>query len=558
MTLTPEELDLTKGLMQKLGSYEARNVVLEKYYDGKNPLKDFNISIPPALKTVETVVGWPSTVVQVLEERLDLEGFIAPDALGINDIYRANDLDVESSLGHLDALIYGACFVVVGKGDQGEADPLITIESPRFMTGIYDARLRRLTSALRVNKDGKGRVQQVTLYLPNETVYIAWDNSQPMELDRDVHNLGRVPVVYLPNNPRSSDPYGKSEISRAIRYYTDAAVRTVLGSEVAREFYSAPQRYILGADPEYFMDPDGNSLNPWTVYAGRIMGVPANEDGNTPEVGQFGAGDTRPYFEQIKALSQMVAAEAAIPTNYLGFQTDNPASADAIRQMEARLVKRAERRQSQFGRGWTEVAKLALLIRDGSIPAEANLITPVWRDASTPTRAAAADEATKLVGIGVFQPDSEILYNRIGLSDSDKLVLRDENRRARSANLVSELAQAARPVAPAPAAPGAAAEERDPTVDTFRDLSLGDIVEFEFGFGQVEHIMISGILGIEGSDFAIQATADNPAIQVRLWIYEDGRWNPTPEVYGTTYNSVRRLDALPESPNDTAANTAGA
>jgi hypothetical protein len=444
MSLSTEEIELADSLVKKLSSYELRNVELEKYYDAKQVLRDFNISIPPTLKNVESVVGWPGTVVSVLEERLDLEGFLAPASLGLDDIYRNNELGLESSLGHLDALIYGTGFIIVGKGDSGEPDPLITIESPRSMTGNYDLRLRRLTSALRIDRDKVGRPRYATLYLPNVTISMEWQGGTPFEIDRDEHNLGRVPVVYLANNPRSGDPYGKTEITRAIRYYTDAAVRTVLGSEVAREFYSAPQRYILGADPDYFMDSDGNPLNPWTVYQGRVLGVPLNEDGGMPQVGQFNGNSTLPYFEQIKALAQMVAAESAIPASYLGFQTDNPASADAIRQMESRLVKRAERRQGQFGRAWVEVAKLALLIRDGSIPAEANTISPIWRDASTPTRAAAADETMKLIQTGVLLPDSEITYNRIGLSDSDKRVLTEEKRRYNATSLVGQLADAAR------------------------------------------------------------------------------------------------------------------
>lgn len=444
MSLSTEEVELADSLVKKLASYELRNLELEKYYDAKQVLRDFNISIPPTLKNVESVVGWPGTVVSVLEERLDLEGFLAPDSLGLDEIYRNNELGLESSLGHLDALIYGTGFIIVGKGDSGEPDPLITIESPRSMTGNYDLRLRRLTSAIRIDRDKVGRPRYATLYLPNVTISMEWQGGSPFEIDRDEHNLGRVPVVYLANNPRSGDPYGKTEITRAIRYYTDAAVRTVLGSEVAREFYSAPQRYILGADPDYFMDSDGNPLNPWTVYQGRVLGVPLNEDGGMPQVGQFNGNSTLPYFEQIKALAQMVAAESAIPPSYLGFQTDNPASADAIRQMESRLVKRAERRQGQFGRAWVEVAKLALLIRDGSIPAEANSISPIWRDASTPTRAAAADETMKLIQTGVLLPDSEITYNRIGLSDSDKRVLTEEKRRYNASSLVGQLADAAR------------------------------------------------------------------------------------------------------------------
>ena len=450
MTLSTEEVYAVNGLVKRLGSYDVKNVELERYFEGKNLLKDFQISIPPALRAVESVVGWPGTTVQVLEERLDLEGFMAADTLGLNDIYRANDLDVESSLGHLDSLIYGTGFIVVGKGRDGEPDPLITIESPRRMTGTYDLRLRRLTSALALDRDDAGRPQFGTLYLPNETITVEWTNGSPVEIDRDVHNLGRVPVVYLANNPRSGDPYGRSEITRAVRYYTDAAVRTILGSEVAREFYSAPQRYILGADEDFFLDNDGNALNPWTVYQGRVLGVPNNEDGGTPTVGQFSANSTAPYFEQIKALAQMIAAETAIPPSYLGFQTDNPASADAIRQMESRLVKRAERRQRQFGRGWIEVARLALLIRDGSLPAEAADIRPVWRDASTPTRAAAADEAVKLIASGVLLPDSEITYNRIGLSDSDKELLKFEKRNQSAMSLVGQLAQAAGQAAQTP------------------------------------------------------------------------------------------------------------
>jgi hypothetical protein len=216
-------------------------------------------------------------------------------------------------------------------------------------------------------------------------------------------------------------------------------MRTLLGAEVAREFYSAPQRYILGADEDVFQDSDGNNLDPWKVYQGRLLGIPTNQDGQMPVVGQFAANDPRPYFDQIRAYATLLAAETAIPASYLGFQTDNPSSADAIRQMEARLVKRAERRQKQFGRAWTEVARLALLVRDGVIPLEADLIRPSWRDPSTPTRAAAADEAVKLIGAGVLLADSEVTYNRIGLSDTDKQVLATEKANAQASQLVTNL-----------------------------------------------------------------------------------------------------------------------
>jgi hypothetical protein len=443
MSLSTDELDLIQRLFNKLKGHDAKNATLEAYYEGKNKLKDLRISIPPQLTAVESVVGWAGTAVDVLEERLDFEGYIGGDALGLNEVYRANELDLESGLGHKDALVFGTGFVVVGKGMEGEPDPLITIESPKKMTASYDLRTRRLTAALLANRNDRGIATGGSLYLENETIYLAFNNGGWVELDRDVHNLGRVPVAPLNNNPRTGDPYGRTEITRAVRSYTDSAMRTLLGAEVAREFYSAPQRYVLGAKEDTFTDSDGNPLDAWSVYQGRLLGLPYNEaDGVMPSVGQFQANDPRPYFDQIRAYATMLAAETAIPANYLGFQTDNPASADAIRQMEARLVKRAERRQRQFGRTWTEVAKLVLLVRDGSIPAEADSIRPIWRDASTPTRAAAADEVVKLIQVGVLPSTSEIVMNRIGLSDSDKQVVRSERRASDARALVANLAAA--------------------------------------------------------------------------------------------------------------------
>ena len=439
MSLSSDELGLIKRLAAKLKHHDDKNRMLENYYEGKQRLKDLGISVPPALKLVDSVVGWAGTAVDVLEERLDLEGFIG-DQFGLNDVYRANELDLESGLGHKDALIYGTGFVFVGKGMAGEPDPLITIESPKKATAMYDMRTRRISAALLANRGEVGEILSGSLYLPNETIYFDAFGSSFVEVARDVHQLGLVPVAPLINNPRSGDPEGRSEITRAVRSYTDAAMRTLLGAEIAREFYSSPQRYVMGAPQDMFLDSDGNPLNPWSVIQGRVLAVPYNDDDNVmPSVGQFSANSPAPYFEQIRQYAQLIAAETAIPSSYLGFQTDNPSSADAIRQMEARLVKRAERRQRQFGRTWSEVAKLALLVRDGSVPAEAINLRPIWRDASTPTRAAAADEAVKLISAGVLTPDSDVTYNRLGFSDSDKEQLKNEKATAQASGLIANL-----------------------------------------------------------------------------------------------------------------------
>jgi hypothetical protein len=95
---------------------------------------------------------------------------------------------------------------------------------------------------------------------------------------------------------------------------------------------------------------------------------------------------------------------------------------------------------------------------------------------------------------------------------------------------------------PAPAEPGG-----EIVVDQFRDIANGDVVEFAQGVGQVEHIMTGGVLGIAGSDFAINATESNPALQIRRWELVAGEWQPTAAVFGARYSEVTRLDGLPEA-----------
>jgi hypothetical protein len=436
-----DEMALVNRLINRLTFYGAANTEAEERYEGSWAASQFGISIPPSMSSLVTVAGWPGSVVDVLEERLDWLGWSSDgDDYGLGDVYAENGLDVDSGMAHIDALIFGTSFLAVGTGVNGEPNPLVTPHSPRNMTAIWDRRLRRVSAAVSVVAS-EGNITEATLYLPDETATFNHDNGKWGVVDRDRHNLGRVPVVQMPNRIRGSRETGRSEITKAVRYYADAAMRTLLGLEVNREFYNSPQRVVLGADETMFRNPDGTTSSPWTAIMGRIWAVPQTEDGDNPDVKQFQPASPAPYLDQVKGYAQLLAAEAGIPAAYLGFQTDNPASADAIRAGEARLVKRAERRQSVFGRSWLEVARLALLVRDGSLPDDfAQRISNRWRDAATPTRSAAADETTKYVGAGVLPADSTVTWDRMGLSPAEQRQVSADRRRANGAQVLRALA----------------------------------------------------------------------------------------------------------------------
>jgi hypothetical protein len=448
LKLSDDEQREVNKLRSRISGFAKKNKLKHEFYEGKNVARDLNISIPPHLKDLIVSVGWAGTVVDVTEERLDLLGWtsIKDDLRGLDDIYTDNELDLEASRAHIEALITGTGIVTVGKGDSDEPEVLITPESSSHSTAVWDYRKRRVSSALSQTLDDTGKVIMETLYLPNENIrFERARNGRLVIVDRDTHKLNRVLVARMRNRSRASDSEGRSEITKPIMYYTDAACRTMLGMEINREFYTAPQRYALGAEPEQFGVTEESSdydkvLAGWRATMGRFNVIPRNGDDELPILDQFPSQPPTPYIEQLRAYSQFVSSESGIPETYLGFSTDNPPSADSIRQNEYRLVKRAERRQKAFGSAWREIAYLALLVRDEKVDPEwFKTIKVRWEDPSTPTRAATADEATKLVASGILTPDSKVTYDRIGLSDQDQARLAEDKRQLRVTELLQNI-----------------------------------------------------------------------------------------------------------------------
>lgn len=455
LALEDDHRSMIGEALSRLSVFEGSNRRLEAFYEGPKRIKQLGIAMPSRLEDkLSTVLGWGGTAVDVLEERLDWQGWESDTDYGLGEVFAANELESDSGLAHLDALIYGTSFVTVSTGQDGEPSPLITVESPRTMTGAYDPRRRRLSWAVAVDRrTDLGEPELVKLFLPDETVTVSRGGTGWKVEERDQHRLGRVPVVQLVNRPRASRLGGRSEISRAVQSLVIQAVRTLGGMEVNREFYVSPQRYALGPDADAFTDVNGQPMG-WEAIMGRLLVLPRDEDTDQlPQVGQFTAASPAPFVDQINHLAQLLAAEIGVPSSYLGFTTQNPASADAIRSAEARLVKRAERRQSGFGRGWIEVAKLSMLHRDGRLPDGVLDLSCRWRDAATPTRAAAADEALKLVSAGILPADSSVLYSRLGFSPQEVRTLEAEKRRAEAAARLDALAGLQESAAPAEEAP---------------------------------------------------------------------------------------------------------
>lgn len=369
------------------------------YYEGKQPLSymqpELLREIGPRVRQV--VINWPRLVVDSLEERLDVEGFRLNDEVDQRawDWWQANQLDVGSQQAHTEALVSGCAYVIVGASDDDPDTPLITVESPQQVYAERDARNRRVTRAVKVWRDENTQEIFKTLYLPDETVHYYPDG--PPVIDR--HDLGVVPVVPLVNRGRIIDPSGVSELTDIVPL-SDAACKIATDMMVSADFHAIPRLVALGVSESDFQDQAGNVVSKWERIAGRIWAM--EQPPGEADVKQLPEADLRNFHDTLNALARLAAAMSGLPPHYFGWSDANPASADAIRSAETRLVKRAERRQRSFGEAWEDVIRLGFLVTQGSLPDGATRLETVWRDPATPTVAQTADALVKLaVGLQI-------------------------------------------------------------------------------------------------------------------------------------------------------------
>lgn len=450
-SVLPAQLNaLVNELQTKINYNRSPLQIRNNYYEGTMRIASLGISIPPQLSKLKTVIGWPRVVVDAIDERLDVEGFRLADGTDADDdlwdIWQANNLDDESQLGHLDALILGSSYVCVGAGDGPSDQPIITVESALDMTCIYDARIKTITAAFRsyyVEGIGLGETAKLgTLYLPNVTLALFQQSGSAVwEItDVDQHALGRVPVVRMTNRSRISDRNGKSEITPEIISMTDSACRTLLGLTIAGEFYAAPQRWAMGVKESDFMDSEGNPKGGWDVVMGRLLALGADDDGNSPTVGQFSAYSPEAFTKVLDQYAQIMTSITCLPAEYLGITTSNPSSADAIRMNSDRLINRVKRKQKAYEGSWEEVMRLALLIRDGKIPTAAQSMTTLWRNPAIPTPAATSDAITKQIEAGVVPPTSSVVLARLDYTAAERAQLELDRQKDLAEQVETELA----------------------------------------------------------------------------------------------------------------------
>lgn len=458
-------------LFNRLSGKRYRHLVRRVYHDGLKTFRNLGISIPPTLNNIGTVLGWPATGVNALGRRIKSEGFVLPGGeisdFGIDEIARDNRLDIEMPQAVTSSLIHACTFISTTLGDQslGEPEILIQVFDAEHATGLWRPASRDLGAALLViDEDESGNPTKFYLMF-GHAIYAAWRENTQFErwyVNRRANDLGRVPVEPHVYHGRLGRPFGSSRITRPAMAYTDSALRTLVRSEVGSEFYSAPQRFLLGAKEEDFVGPTGERKTTWDLLMGRILAISADEEtGELPKVGQFPQISMTPHIEQFRMWAQLFAADQHLDLSQLGITTDNPASAEARYAAKEELVIEAEAACDGFEPAWVRALQTGVQMRDGlkEIPEELKPLAMRWRDPSTPSRASAVDAALKLTqgDRPIIPPESDVALELVGLSEQQIARVKDDRQRITARETVQALAALRRPTPQEPEQPAEAA-----------------------------------------------------------------------------------------------------
>ncbi|WP_019214464.1 phage portal protein [Fenollaria massiliensis] len=395
-------LDYLRG---KLNYHKRRVDTRYTYYDSKYQERDLGLVIPPDIRQrYRSCLGWCTKAVDALADRLVFKEF-AEDNFELNEIFNLNNPDIFFDSAILSALIASCAFVYISMGDEGY--PRLQVIEASNATGILDPITGLLKEGYAVlDRDDKGKPTLEAHFLRDRTdFYNGNDLVDSRSNPADVPLL--VPIIHRPDAVR---PFGRSRITRACMYYQGHAKRTLERADITAEFYSFPQKYIVG------LSQTAEPMDKWKATISSMLQFTKDEDGDAPKLGQFTSTSMSPFTEQLKTIASSFAGETGLTLDDLGFVTDNPSSAEAIKASHETLRVTARKAQRCFGSGFLNVGYVARCLADdyNYVRNQFYLTKAKWYPVFEPDMAALSGVGDAAIKINQAVPD---YFNKDNLSD---------------------------------------------------------------------------------------------------------------------------------------------
>ena len=407
--------DMLHDLMGLWASKLYRNQLRMRYYNGKNVLKDFGISIPPSLLNVETVVGWAQKAVDTMAVRSRFDGFTAtdPEVQSILDkISRDSRLSVKYRQAVQSALIHSCCFATV----MMDKIPKIDLHSAETAAARWDFAKGRIAYGMTIESFKENMPQDIVLHTSDAVVFFHLGTAGFYEWEVEPIKMGRPTIEALCNKPTYRRPFGSSRITRAVMSLTDSAVREALRTEVSAEFFTSPQKYLLGADRDAFSEKTR-----WEAYIGNIFCCGRDENSDLPVFGQLPQGSMQPHTEYMRSLAARFSGETNVPISTLGIIHDQPASAEAIYAANEPLIIECEDFNDNAREVLRTIAQMAMAsmldVPYDELPDNYRDFTPDFRNPAMPSIVSQTDAMVKIASVVPAFAGTDVFFEQIGFPE---------------------------------------------------------------------------------------------------------------------------------------------
>jgi len=449
--LSQQEKQEATLLAMRMGKFAPMNRERTLWYDAKHTVQHLGIAVPRQLEEVAPVLGWPARSVDDLAERTILDGFVSPGdtwaTSGLDTVWSDNRLPLLASMIHTSAYKYAVSFAAAIRGGDGEPDVLTPAYSATTSTGRWDPIRGRLKSFLTLtDKDSFGHVSGFALFVPGVMIKCLLVDGR-WTVDRRTNSLDRVPVVPFVHNPSVEWEFGTSRITRPVISITQRAVRSLLRMEVSAEFYSSPQRAVLGADEADFVDSETGAMRTgWEVMLGRMLALGRDDNGDLPTVQQFQQATMQPHVDMIRSDAALFSGETGIPVDTLGVIHDNPSSASGVDARYKKLNAGAEKAIKGFEGSWADLMRLAVMVRDDDPKAADDLsqMSANFRRPHETTVGEASDAMVKQVAAIPWLAESTVALRRLGYTKAEIDELLADKRRVDASSRVAQLVESAK------------------------------------------------------------------------------------------------------------------
>ena len=419
MALSPTEIDLIDRLRRQLYATAVEDERLLRYFQGRQRIEHLGMALPPSARNFLVVTDWGRVVVNEKAARQQVRSLILPGEETADPQLRAiwdgSNLDAHVQMFNRDRMIYGRAFLSVGANEANAALPLVRVESPREMTALVDIRREVVTAAARfygvdpVTGDGP---TNVTLYLPDETVWVEKRDGRWYEVDRDPHRLGAVPVIVHLNRRMSSGWAGESELAGVVPVI-DAAARSLTLMQFAQEAHGIPRIFMTGVSRGDFTDANGDPIPQFEAYFDAIHML--SKEG--AKVGQLSAADLKNFDTALAMYRAEMVTATGFPSWYFGDTTIQPPTEGSVVGSESRLITSVQHDNSAVGvtLGW--VGALTLRFATGEW-VKGNRVKVEWHNPATPTVAQRMDAVVKAKQSGILSREGA--WDELGWSEARK------------------------------------------------------------------------------------------------------------------------------------------